>query len=62
MKNVTEWAHDVAEDCVPDLEMYGPVSAEDLVYLLRDRYYDAFGEPTTEEVRELLLSVAKEFV
>ena len=62
MEKVIDWAHDIAQAYLPDLELNGPVSAEDLVSFLRDQYYDTFSEPTTKEVREVLLLVAKEFV
>jgi len=62
MENIIDWAYDEAATYLPDLEANGPVSAEDLVNLLRNRYYDMFSEPTTKEVREVLLLVAKEFV
>ncbi len=61
MDKIIEWAHDEAQANLPDLELNGPVTAEDLAYFLRDRYYDTFSECTTNEVRDVLRSVAKDY-
>ena len=62
MEEVIDWAHDIVQGYLPDLELNGPLDAEDIVCFLRDRYYDIFGECTTPEVRDVLLIVAQDYV
>ena len=62
MEEVIDWAHDIVQGCLPDLLLNGPLDPEELVDFLRGRYYDTFGEGTTQEVRDVLLIVAQDYV
>jgi len=61
MEELMSWAHDLIQGFLPDLELNGPLTAEDIAYFLRDRYYDTYGEGTTQEVRDVLLIVAQDY-
>ena len=61
MEELMDWAHDLIQGYLPDLELNGPLTAEDIAYFLRDRYYDTYGEGTTQEVRDVLLIVAQDY-
>ena len=61
MNEVIDWAYNMVQDYLPDLELNGPVDAEDLVCFLSDKYCDMFGMGTTQEVRDALLIVALDF-
>ena len=62
MEEVIDWAHDIVQGYLPDLFLNGPLHPEDIVDFLRDKYYDTFGEGTTQEVRDVLLIVAQDYV
>ena len=61
MEELMNWAHDLIQGYLPDLELNGPLGAEDIACFLRDRYYDTYGEGTTQEVRDVLLIVAQDY-
>ena len=61
MEKVIDWAHETIQEYLPDLQLNGPVDAEDITDFLRDRYYDEFFVGTTEEVRSALSIVASEY-
>ena len=61
MEELMDWAHDIVQAYLPDLELGGPLTAEDISYFLRDKYYDTYSECTTQEVKDVLLIVAKEY-
>jgi len=62
MEELMDWAHDLILGYLPDLGLHGPLTAEDIACFLRDRYYDMYGECTTQEVRDILLIVAQDYV
>ena len=62
MEKVINWAHETLQGYLPDLQLNGPLDAEDIVSFLRDRYYDEFFTGTTQEVRDALLIVAQDYV
>ena len=62
MEKVIDWAHETLQGYLPDLLLNGPLRPEDIVDFLRDRYYDEFFAGTTQEVRDVLLIVANDYV
>ena len=62
MEKVINWAHETLQGYLPDLLLNGPLDPDELVDFLRDRYYDEFFTGTTQEVRDALLIVAKDYV
>jgi hypothetical protein len=61
MEELMDWAHDIVQGYLPDLELNGPLDADDIACFLNDRYCDTFSEGTTQEVRDILLLVAKDY-